>query len=108
MKIKKYAPLYYKDYQIAIKDAENFVFSITYSPTPAFLEQQKVEEKFPSPIHALVYALLRQVPDITSKEMTKYVKTSQRTIFTVLDDLKRDGWIGREGPKNKSRWIILK
>lgn len=108
MKIKKYAPLYYKDYQIAIKDAKNFVFSITYSPTPAFLEQQKVEEKFPSPIHALVYALLRQVPDITSKEMTKYVKTSQRTIFTVLDDLKRDGWIGREGPKNKSRWIILK
>ena len=108
VKIKKYAPLYYKDYQIAIKDAENFVFSITYSPTPAFMEQHKSEEAFPSPIHALVYALLRQVPGITTKEMTDYIKVSQRTIFNILDDLKRGGWIEREGAKNKSRWKILK
>lgn len=108
IKIKKYAPLYYKDYQIVIKDGENFVFSITYSPTPAFMEHSKSEEKFPSPLHALVYALLRHAPDITTSEMTKYIKTSQRTIFTVLDDLKRDGWVEREGPKNKSKWVILK
>lgn len=103
LKIKMYAPLYYKDSECEIRDDENFVFSVTYAPTSSS-EEVSSKPKFKTPLHGLVYALLLQMPQIKTADIRKYVNSSQRSIERIVADLKEAGWIERIG----SKWKILK
>ena len=109
-KIKTYAPLYYSDADIKIHDEENFVFSITYSPSYTYQNNPKNdnESQFKTPLHALVYTLMKQMPKIKTTEITNYVKTSHRTVIRIIADLKDGGWIERSGQKKDVTWKILK
>lgn len=111
-KIKTYAPLYYSNADIKIHDEENFVFSITYSLSNSSKEDAKhdrgSESQFKSPLHALVYTLMKQMPKIKTTEITNYVKTSHRTVIRIIADLKEEGWIERQGQKKDVTWRILK
>lgn len=111
-KIKTYAPLYYSNADIKIHDEENFVFSITYSPSNSSKEDvnhnRGTESQFKTPLHALVYTLMKQMPKIKTTEITDYVKTSHRTVIRIIADLKEEGWIERQGQKKDVTWRILK
>lgn len=111
-KIKTYAPLYYKEPDIKIHDGENFIFSITYSLSNSLKEDtctnSSKELQFKTPLHALVYALLKQMPKIKTAEITNYVKTSHRSVLRIISDLKEEGWIERQGQKKDVTWKILK
>lgn len=103
LKIKTYAPLYYKNSECEIRDDENFVFSVTYAPASS-LKEISSEPIFKTPLHGLVYALLRQVPQTKTTEIRRYVNASQRTIERIVADLKAEGWVERVG----SKWKILR
>lgn len=108
-KIKRYAPLYYDKAEIKIHDEENFVFSITYSPSNTNVDVIiNGNQQFKSPLHALVYTLMRQIPKIKTTDITDYLKTSQRTVKRIISDLKEEGWIERDGQKKDATWKILK
>lgn len=103
-KIKHFAPLYYKASQVDVRDGENFEFCITYAPEET--AETMAAPIFKSPLHGLVYALIKQIPTIKLEEMPRYVNASVRTLSRITSDLRKDGWIKRIG-KN-SAWEILR
>jgi len=52
--------------------------------------------------------LIKQKPDITRNEMAISINKSEGLIKYYLSELKKQGFISREGSAKKGRWIILK
>ncbi len=110
-KIKKYAPLYYKDYEIKIQDEEDFVFSITYSKGNGSLENKDVAEvgkrrAFPSFQHEMVYVYMRYYPNAKIEEIAKAMKVGSRTIYRLVSDLRELGFVENIGAQKEPQWVL--
>lgn len=113
--IKKYAPLYYKDYEIKIQDEENFVFSITYSKGNGTMDQEEVKamspssatrRAFPSYLHEAVYVFLKYHQTMRVEEVYQEMNMSRRTIFRVVAELRDQGYIENQGERKSPKWVL--
>lgn len=110
-KIKKYAPLYYKNYEIEIQDEEDFVFSITYSKGNG---SQKLESDivapmrrgFPSFQHEMVYVYMRYYPKAKIEEIAKAIKIGVRTTYRLVSDLREQGFVENVGVQKEPQWVL--
>ncbi len=110
-KIKKYAPLYYKDYEIKIQDEEDFVFSITYSKGNGPLENKDVVDvskrrAFPSFQHEMVYVYMRYYPNAKIEQIAKAMKVGSRTIYRLVSDLREQGFVENVGVQKEPQWVL--
>lgn len=110
-KIKKYAPLYYKDYDIKIQDEEDFVFSITYSKGNGSQEGKEVlamstSREFPSFQHEIVYVYMKHFPTTKIEEMSKALKIGTRTLYRLIADLRKQGFVENVGVSKEPQWVL--
>ena len=110
-KIKKYAPLYYKDYEIKIQDEEDFVFSITYSKGNGSQEGKEVlamstSREFPSFQHEIVYVYMKHFPTTKIEEMSKALKIGTRTLYRLIADLRKQGFVENVGVSKEPQWVL--
>lgn len=109
-KIRIYAPLYSNDSKIEIKDEAEFVFSITYAKGNDLAEggsgKPAVRRAFPSFMHEAVYVALKHYPEIKVDEILTMINTSRRTLYRILADLRKDGFVENIGNKNHPKWNV--
>ena len=109
-KIRMYAPLYSNDSKIEIKDEAEFVFSITYAKGNDLAEggsgKPAARRAFPSFMHEAVYVALKHYPEIKVDEILTMINTSRRTLYRILADLRKDGFVENIGNKNHPKWNV--
>ena len=109
-KIRMYAPLYSKDSKIEIKDDAEFVFSITYAKGNDLIEggngRSADRRPFQSFMHEAVYAALKHYPKIKVDEILTMINSSRRTLYRILADLRKDGFVENVGNKNHPKWNV--
>ena len=109
-KIRMYAPLYSKDSKIEIKDDAEFVFSITYAKGEYLVEggsgKSANRRPFQSFMHEAVYAALKHYPEIKVDEIMTMINSSRRTLYRILADLRKDGFVENTGNKNHPKWNV--
>ena len=109
-KIRMYAPLYSNDSKIEIKDEAEFVFSITYAKGNDVAEggsgKPAARRAFPSFMHEAVYVALKHYPEIKVDEILTMINTSRRTLYRILADLRKDGFVENIGNKNHPKWNV--
>lgn len=110
--IKKYAPLYYKDYEVKIQDEEDFVFSITYSKGNGTVYPDEVKARtvnrreFPSYQHEAIYVYMKHHSTAKIEDIAKFFGLKTRTMYRIYSDLKEQGFIANERSQKDPKWIV--
>lgn len=61
---------------------------------------------FQSFMHEAVYAALKHYPEIKVDEILTMINSSRRTLYRILADLRKDGFVENTGNKNHPKWNV--
>lgn len=116
--IKKYAPLYYPNYEVKITNGDMFQFSITYQdkkndmPVGQFGEiNGEINGGINGEINGeikILYSAIKANPYLSQPALANATGISYRNVSRFIKTLKENGYIRRVGSNKTGRWEILK